>query len=172
VATGPAAKPNWSDVRQFLRERLPEFMLPSACLFLDKMPLSANGKVDREKLPALDGVATPKNSGSPATPGTEAEQTVVAIWQKVLGRTAIGLDDNFFEVGGNSLLIAEVEDQLRPRFAAHFTITDLFEHPTVRTLAARLTGADGERNLVSSAHDRAQRQKMALSGLRAVARRA
>jgi hypothetical protein len=89
-----------------------------------------------------------------------------------LGRTAIGLDDNFFEVGGNSLLIAEVEDQLRPRFAAHFTITDLFEHPTVRTLAARLTGADGERNLVSSAHDRAQRQKMALSGLRAVARRA
>jgi hypothetical protein len=82
------------------------------------------------------------------------------------------LDDNFFEAGGNSLLIAEVECQLRPRFGANFTTTDLFEHPTVRTLAARLTGAEGEKNPVSSAHDRALRQKMALSGLRTTARRA
>jgi amino acid adenylation domain-containing protein len=171
AATGPGAKPGWSEVRQFLRERLPEFMLPSACLFLDELPLSPNGKVDRKRLPAVDGAALRSNAVS-ATPGTEAERTIAAIWQKVLGGGAVGLDDNFFEVGGNSLLIAEVEDELRPHFAVHFTITDLFEHPTVRTLAARLTGADRERNLVSSAHERALRQKMALGGLRAAARRA
>jgi len=172
AATAPESKPTWSEVRQFLRERLPEFMLPSACLFLDQMPLSPNGKVDRKKLPALDGAAEPKNNDAPVVSGTDAERTIVGIWQKILGRTAIGLDDNFFEAGGNSLLIAEVEDELRAHFQTQFTITDLFEHPTVRTLAARLTGIDRERNLVSSAHDRALRQKMALGGLRAVARRA
>jgi len=172
AATAPETKPTWSEVRQFLRERLPEFMLPSACLFLDQMPLSPNGKVDRKKLPALDGAAEAKTNGVPAAPGTDAERTIIGIWQKVLGRTGIGLDDNFFEAGGNSLLIAEVEDELRPHFQTQFTITDLFEHPTVRALAARLTGVDRERNLVSSAHDRALRQKMALGGLRAVARRA
>jgi len=171
AATGPEAKPNWSDVRRFLRERLPEFMLPSACLFLDKMPLSPNGKVDRKKLPPLEPAVVAR-SGAGAAPGTEAEAAVAAVWKKVLGGNAIGLDDNFFEVGGNSLLIAEVESELRPHFGTQFTITDLFEHPTVRTLAARLTGANKERNLISSAHDRAQRQKMALSGLRTAARRA
>jgi non-ribosomal peptide synthetase component F len=169
VATGPGAKPGWPEVRQFLRERLPEFMLPSGCMFLDEMPLSHNGKVDRRKLPPFE--TTPlRRSENSAAPKTEAQQTVAGIWKKVLGVSEIGLDDNFFDVGGNSLLMAEVESELGPRFAAHFTITDLFEHPTVRTLAARLTGAEGESNPVSSAHDRALRQKMALDGLRTTAR--
>ncbi len=170
VATGPGARPGWSELRQFLRQRLPEFMLPSACLFLDEMPLSANGKVDRKKLPALTDPGP--GDGQGAAPETDAERTIAAVWRKVLGGGRIGLDDNFFEAGGNSLLIAEVEGELKQRFTADFTITDLFEHPTVRTLAARLTGANKERNLVSSAHDRAQRQKMALGGLRTAARRA
>ena len=171
AATAPEAKPSWTDVRRFLRERLPEFMLPSAGLFLDKMPLSPNGKVDRKKLPPLTPAVAAERQAETA-PGTEAEAAVAAVWRKVLGGNGIGLDDNFFEVGGNSLLIAEVESELRPRFGTQFTITDLFEHPTVRTLAARLSGANKERNLVSSAHDRAQRQKMALGGLRAAARKA
>jgi len=171
AATGPGTKPDWHEVRQFLGDRLPEFMLPSGCMFLDEMPLSQNGKVDRKKLPPFE-TAPLRRSETAATPKTEAQQTVAGIWKKVLGSHEIGLDDNFFEAGGNSLLIAEVECQLRPRFGANFTTTDLFEHPTVRTLAARLTGAEGEKNPVSSAHDRALRQKMALSGLRATARRA
>jgi hypothetical protein len=163
--------PGWHEVREFLRERLPEFMLPSGCMFLDQMPLSQNGKVDRKKLPPFE--TTPlRLSEIATTPRTEAQQTVAEIWKKVLGGNEIGLDDNFFEVGGNSLLMAEVECELKPRFEKSFTIMDLFEHPTVRTLAARLTGAEGERNPVSSAHDRALRQKMALGGLRTTARRA
>ena len=171
AATGPGDKPGWHEVRQFLRERLPEFMLPSGCMFLDEMPLSQNGKVDRKKLPPFE--TTPlRLSEIAATPRTEAQQTVAEIWKKILGGNEIGLDDNFFEVGGNSLLMAELECELRPRFEKNFTIMDLFEHPTVRTLAARLTGAEEERNPVSLAHDRALRQKMALSGLRTTARRA
>ena len=171
VATESGAKPSWSEIRQFLRERLPEFMLPAACLFLDEMPLSSNGKVDRKKLPPLEAAAH-TNKDNAEAPLTEAEKTVVAVWKKVLGCKSIGLDDNFFEAGGNSLLIAEVESELKLRFAVSFTITDLFEYPTVRTLAARLAGAGGDRNLVSTAHARAQRQKMAIGGLRALARRA
>jgi len=171
AATGPGANPSWQEIRQFLRERLPEFMLPSGCMFLDGMPLSHNGKVDRKKLPPFE-TAPLRRTDTAAAPRTEAQQTVAEIWKKVLGCNEIGLDDNFFEAGGNSLLIAEVESELRPRFGTHFTTTDLFEHPTVRTLAARLTGAEGDRNPVSSAHDRALRQKMALDGLRTAARRA
>jgi amino acid adenylation domain-containing protein len=170
ATTDPTERPGWPELRQFLRERLPEFMLPSDCLFLDEMPLSPNGKVDRKKLPPFE--AAPARTAERSTaPKTEAQQIVAEVWEKVLGTREIGLDDNFFEVGGNSLLIAEVESELKPRFRTYFTTTDLFEHPTVRTIAARLAGAEGERNLVSSAHDRAQRQKAAMSGLRAAARR-
>ncbi len=171
AATGPGVNLGWQEVRQFLRERLPEFMLPSGCMFLDEMPLSHNGKVDRKKLPPFE-TAPLRRTETAATPTTEAQKAVAEIWKKVLGGNEIGLDDNFFEVGGNSLLIAEVGSELRPRFGTHFTIADLFEYPTVRTLAARLTGAEGERDPVSSAHDRALRQKMALDGLRTAARRA
>jgi|SRR5579871_1199253 len=171
AATGPGARPGWSEVRQFLKDRLPEFMLPSACQFLDVMPLSSNGKIDRKQLRPLDRPAPGLNHTDVAL-GTEAEKVIAGVWKKVLGIAAVGLDDNFFEAGGNSLRIAEMEGELRHHFKAPFTITDLFEYPTVRALAARLSGTDRERTVVSSAHDRAQRQKMALGGLRAGARRA
>jgi hypothetical protein len=141
-------------------------MLPSAGLFLDAMPLSPNGKVDRGKLPPIEATTTT----STATPMTEAQKTVAEIWKKVLGAHDIGLDDNFFEVGGNSLLIANVECELRPRFRTPFTITDLFEFSTIRTLAARLSGEGKQSGVVSEARERARRQKMAMGGVRTVVR--
>ena len=166
AATGPGARPNWSEIRQFLRARLPEFMLPSAGLFLDAMPLSPNGKVDRRKLPPIE--AAPTANG--ATPMTEAQQTVAEVWKKVLGVRDIGLDDNFFEVGGDSLLMANVECELRPRFRTPFTITDLFEFSTIRALAARLSGEGKQSAVVSEAQERARRQKMAMGGVRTAVR--
>ncbi len=169
AATGPGARPNWGEIRQFLRERLPEFMLPSAGLFLDALPLSPNGKVDRRNLPSIE--AAPRaNTASAVTPMTEAQQTVAEIWKKVLGARDIGLDDNFFEVGGDSLLIANVECELRPRFRTPFTITDLFEFSTIRTLAARLSGEGKQSGVVSDAQERARRQKMAMGGARTAVR--
>ncbi len=166
AATGLGARPSWGEIRQFLRERLPEFMLPSAGLFLDAMPLSPNGKVDRRKLPPIEATTTT----NAATPMTEAQQTVAEIWKKVLGAHEIGLDDNFFEVGGNSLLIANVECELRPHFRTPFTITDLFEFSTIRTLAARLSGEGKQSGVVSEAQERARRQKMAMGGVRTAVR--
>jgi non-ribosomal peptide synthetase component F len=132
---------------------------------LDAMPLSPNGKVDRRNLPPIQ--AAPAGT---ATPMTEAQQTVAEIWKKVLGAREIGLDDNFFEVGGDTLLIANVECELRPRFRTAFTITDLFEFSTIRTLAARLSGEGKQSGVVSEAQERARRQKMAMGGVRTVIR--
>ncbi len=169
AATGPGARPSWAEIRQFLRERLPEFMLPSACLFLDAMPLSPNGKIDRGTLPPM-GEAPGASVGRVATPMTEAQRNVAEVWKGVLGAREIGLDDNFFEVGGDSLLIANVECELRPRFRTPFTITDLFEFSTIRTLAARLSGDEKQSGVVSEAQERARRQKMAIRGVRTVLR--
>jgi amino acid adenylation domain-containing protein len=166
AATDEGARLGWTEIRQFLRERLPEYMLPSACVFLDAMPLSSNGKVDRRKLPPIEAARTV----SVATPMTGAQQAVAEVWKKVLGGREIGLDDNFFEVGGDSLLIANVECELKAHFRTHFTITDLFEFSTIRTLAARLSGEEKQSGVVSEALERARRQKMAMAGVRTAVR--
>lgn len=168
AATGPGARPNWGEVRQFLRERLPEFMLPSACLFLDAMPLSPNGKVDRKKLPPIER-AKPESLVPASVPMTEAQRSVAEIWRKALGARDIGLDENFFEAGGNSLLIAAVECELKARFRTPFTSTDLFEFSTIRTLAARLSG-EQKQSVVSEAQERARRQKTAMGVTRTALR--
>lgn len=169
VATGQAPKPALEEIRRFLRERVPEFMVPSALMFVDQLPFSPNGKVDRQKLPAPDSERTAAGEKQ-QTPMTEAQQIIAAAWKKVVAGNSFGLDDNFFDVGGDSLRLAAVACELKSQFRAPFTITDLFEHPTIRTLAARLTDGRTEANLVSEAQERARRQKAAVSGLRTVVR--
>jgi amino acid adenylation domain-containing protein len=166
VAAVRGTSPSREEIRSFLAERLPEFMLPASFAFVDALPFSPNGKVDRAKLRLLDRGQESEVSKPPAIPLTGGQLLVAGVWKKVLGMNGFGVDDNFFDLGGNSLLLAAVESQLRPSFATPFTITDLFEHPTIRTLAARLTDGSKERDPVAEAQERARRQKMAVSGLR------
>jgi amino acid adenylation domain-containing protein len=169
VAAVKGTSPSREEIRRFLGERLPEFMLPASFAFVDELPFSANGKVDRAKLRLLyRGLES--ETPPAALPTTAAQLLIAGAWKKVLGVNGFGVDDNFFDIGGNSLLLAAVECELRPNFATPFTITDLFEHPTVRALAARLTDASKERSLVPEAQERARRQKAAVSGLRKPAR--
>jgi len=169
VAAVKGTSPSREEIRRFLGERLPEFMLPAAFAFVDELPFSPNGKVDRAKLRLLyQGLESEPSKA--ATPVTGAQLLIAGVWKKVLGINGFGVDDNFFDIGGNSLLLAAVEGELRPSFATPFAITDLFEHPTIRMLAERLTDASKERNPVPEAQERARRQKAAVSGLRKLAR--
>ncbi|HVR98950.1 MAG TPA: amino acid adenylation domain-containing protein, partial [Thermoanaerobaculia bacterium] len=122
----------------WLRGKLPGYMVPSAFLALDSLPLTANGKVDRQALLHIRPEAAP---AAPAAPRTEAEEAVAAVWSEVLQRPDVGADDNFFDLGGHSLLLVQVHERLRERFP-QVQVLDLFRHPTVASLAAHLAPAE------------------------------
>ncbi len=169
VAAVKGTSPSREEIRRFLGQRLPEFMLPATFAFVDELPFSPNGKVDRTKLRLMFRGLEPETPKA-AIPVTGAQVLIAGAWKKVLGVNGFGVDDNFFDIGGNSLLLAAVESELRPSFATPFTITDLFDHPTIRSLADRLTDASKERSPIPEAQERARRQRMAVSGLRKLAR--
>lgn len=115
-----------------LRQRLPRYMIPAACVWMPGLPVSPNGKIDALALPLPDGAAP-----ITAAPGTPAEIAIAEIWQAVLGRT-IGIDDDFFDLGGHSLNVIRVQSRLREVFQLDLPLRTLFELPTVRQLAARI----------------------------------
>ncbi|MEO1348587.1 MAG: amino acid adenylation domain-containing protein [Cyanobacteria bacterium J06635_15] len=132
-----------NELRCFLREYLPEYMLPSAFVFLENLPLSANGKVDRRALPIPD-ISVGELKVDYVAPQNDIEQTIAVIWQAVLNLEKVGINNNFFEVGGNSLLITKVYSQLKdvfPDMIKCVSLVDLFKYPTVCSLAKRLNQA-------------------------------
>ena len=124
-----------AELRGFLRERMPEHLVPVAVVCVLRLPLTANGKVDRAALPAprLHGTGEPG-----AAPRTPAEATLAAIWEKVLGREAVGIHDNFFELGGHSLIAMRVVSQIRRATGVELPLRALFDAPTIAMLAERL----------------------------------
>jgi amino acid adenylation domain-containing protein len=125
--------PPESDMRAELRAALPEPMVPAAFVAMDALPLDANGKVDRSALPE-PGAASPQSEHVP--PRTPTEEIVADTWRQVLKRERIGATDNFFDVGGNSLLATQVVARLRSTFAVGLPLRRFFEASTVETLAA------------------------------------
>ena len=142
-----------SALRRILSTELPEYMVPAIFISLDTMPLTPNGKVNRRALPPPDSATAP--SGLYVPPHTRIEKEVAAIWQDLLAQPRVGLDDNFFDLGGHSLLVVQLQSRLRRLFQRELSIVDLFQHPTVRATASLLCPAadDGKtisRELVSS----------------------
>jgi len=123
------------ELREWLNRSLPDYMVPSHIVCLKKMPLNANGKVDRAVLP------DPVSADQPIpvqyeAPATETEQEVLAIWEEVLGRSQIGVTDNFFDRGGHSLRIAKAMSLIERKLGVAVPLTVFFTHPTIRELAA------------------------------------
>ena len=123
-----------SDLREHLRQTLPDYMVPTAFVFIDKLPLTNNGKVDRNALPKAASVDTISTEGYSA-PSTETEKAVMQIFAEVLGINAVGVNQSFFELGGHSLLATRALARLRQRFKIEIPLIALFRTPTVQSLS-------------------------------------
>ena len=122
-------------LRQSLRERLPDYMVPAAFVTLAALPLTPTGKVDRKALPAPDRQSAGASYVAPRVP---VEEVVAGIWAEVLGLERVGVADHFFDLGGSSLLLVQVHGRLRALFDVDLPLIDLFAYPTVSALASRL----------------------------------
>jgi len=124
------------DLRKFLGATLPPYMVPSAFVQLEKLPLSPNGKIDRKMLPAVRDVKM--KTSSVLAPSTEAEKLLARIWSQVLKVENLGVDDNFFELGGHSLLAVRLFSKIKKAFGKELPLATLFQAPTLGGLAAAL----------------------------------
>jgi amino acid adenylation domain-containing protein len=148
-----------SDLRAALKGRLPDYMVPSVFQFLDALPLTPNGKIDRKALPAPDG-ARPRLDANYIVPRTALEHSIAAVWQEVLGVTTVGVFDNFFDLGGHSLLLVKAHARLRDVSAKTLSILDLFRYPTIDALAKYISQAPAsDHAALSDVRARAERTK-------------
>jgi amino acid adenylation domain-containing protein len=138
------------ELRRFLKDKLPNYMVPSAFVILDKIPLLPNGKVDRRHLPIPEIDKTRY-----CAPRNALEQQLTKIWEKVLGISPIGIHDNFFDIGGHSLLAVKLLSRIEKHFEKYLPLITLFQAPTIGQLAAFLKGegpADGRMLEVIQSH--------------------
>lgn len=147
-----------SDLRLWLREQLPEYMVPSAFVLLKALPLTPNGKVDRLALPAPDDLRSQLEAAYVA-PCNEIEQAIATIWQEALRVEEVDLHDNFFDLGGHSLLMVQVHSKLRQVFAKAVSIADLFAYPTVSTLANYFSQEQPEELAFQQSYKRAETRR-------------
>ncbi len=129
--------PGFSELRHFLKEQLPDYMVPSAFVLMEALPLTPNGKIDRRALPA-PSTDRPELETAYAAPRTELEHFLASLWQEILGIKKIGIYDNFFELGGDSLKGAILVNRLQAELAEYVYIVALFEAPTITNLAVYL----------------------------------
>jgi amino acid adenylation domain-containing protein/FkbH-like protein len=127
-------------LREFLKIKLPDYMVPSAFVTLESLPLTPNGKLDRKRLPVPDKVQVEQRENFVA-PKTSTEEIIAQAWREVLGSPHVGVQDNFFELGGDSLLAVRVVARLREAFQVQVPVSALFDAPTIALLAEGLAAA-------------------------------
>ncbi len=139
VVPRPGENPNASQLRAFLLQKLPEYMLPSGFVQIASLPLSPNGKVDRTALPAPDA-GRPELEKKYAAPRDDVEKRLAQIWEEVLGVQPVGVEDRFFDLGGHSLLAVKVIAKVQKQFGRKLRLATIFQAPTVAQIAAILRG--------------------------------
>ena len=145
-ATRGSEPPATGELREHLRARLPDYMVPSHFVLLPALPQTPNGKVDRHALPAPDLAPMAAATAAFVAPDGELQEQIADIWRDVLKLPQVGIRDNFFDIGGHSLLAVQAHRRLRETLQRNLSITDIFRFPTIATLAAYLDqapGADG-----------------------------
>jgi hypothetical protein len=162
AAAAIAAEGLAADLRDFVRERLPDYMLPATYVMLDTFPLTASGKIDRRALPEPGALDVGKGAAF-APPANENEKRVAAIWCELLGVARVGVTDNFFDLGGHSLLLVRLQMKLQDLCRRELLLVELFRYPTVRSQAKFLSGNDvGSDDTSQAARSRAEKQRAAL----------
>ena len=148
------------DLRAALAATLPEYMVPSSFVLVESLPLTANGKIDRNALPSP---STPENGSgtAPELPRNDLERVIAQAWKDALGVDRVGLNENFFDLGAHSLMVAEVHIQLQEVLGRELSLVDLFQFPTVSALAKHLNGKEAAPRVSSRAERRlaAQQQR-------------
>jgi acyl carrier protein len=159
VADGREAAPA-NALRSALEAKLPDFMVPSAFVFLSELPLTDNGKIDRKallKLPPPGLFVRATHDRRERQPASEIERIVARVWEDALGVASVGMDDNFFDLGAHSLTVAEVHSKLQEILGREIELIDLFQFSTVSALARHLAGTQPR----SQVSERAQRRRLA-----------
>ncbi len=149
-------------LRGFLKEKLPEYMMPGGFVILDSLPLLPNGKVDRRSLPKLDNSRLDLGVAYVA-PQTQEEHAIATVWKETLQLEKVGIHDNFFDLGGNSLLIVQAHSKLREVLGRELSVVDLFQHPTIGALSRHLSQEQNEQPAFDSIQNRAKKQQQALT---------
>lgn len=151
------------NVKTAIRASLPDYMVPAHVIVMDALPLTPSGKIDRGALPEVLHAAAPATVFEEAS--TELERSIARVWQEVLDVPRVGVRDSFFDLGGNSILLARVLSQLRRDVAPHLTLLDLFTFPRIQDLAAHLSASSPakEQQAATRISDRAEKQRAALA---------
>jgi amino acid adenylation domain-containing protein len=137
IVAKPQSEFSSTELRRFLQQQLPDYMVPSAFVVLEALPLTPNGKIDRQALPQPEGQRADLETAYIA-PRSEIEQKIATILKTVLQIDQIGVDDNFFDLGGNSLLLVQVQEKLVNALNRNVPVVALFQYPTIRALAQYL----------------------------------
>lgn len=148
-----------ADAKRFLGRSLPDYMVPQYFVELDHIPLSPNGKISRKDLPVP--MFERNSSAVFVGPRNQDERTLAKIWSDLLGVEKVGIDDSFFDLGGHSLLLLRLLAKLRAHFAIELSVTDLFAHPTIRSLVEYATGRSSGEPLCASRPDENLRRRKA-----------
>ena len=146
-----------SELRNFLKEKLPDYMVPAAFVPLETLPLTPNGKVNRRALPAPESER--QSEEAYVAPQNELEKIIAGIWQELLQVEKVGVHDNFFDLGGHSLLIVQAHSRLHEVVDRELSLTDMFRYPTIEKLTKYLTQEQNEELSLEKIHDRARKQK-------------
>ncbi len=152
-------------LRRFLQEQLPDYMVPAVFVMLDALPLTGNGKVDRALLPSPEEARVKPDTGYEA-PRSRVEQAIASVWQDVLNVKTVGIHDNFFDLGGQSLLLAKVWSKLRGQFHRELTMLDLFQYPTIASLARSISDQETSNSVGLGANLQSERRKAGQERLR------
>jgi amino acid adenylation domain-containing protein len=146
------------ELRQFLRERVPDYMVPAVFVTLESLPLTSNGKIDRRALPASDG-ARPELQEAYVESASSLERTIQSIWREVLQIDRVGTHDNFFDIGGHSLRLAVVHSKLMQALSREMSIVEMFQYPTIHSLARHLGDEAPGPQALNEVTERARKQK-------------
>jgi len=153
-------QPNANQLKDYLKQRLADYMVPAAIVVLDKIPLTPNGKADRRALP-IPAKKIDKSNENFVAPSTVTEKVLAEIWCDVLGLERIGIQDNFFDLGGTSLLGFQLIARAQKHFGTDFKVVKLYQYPTISSLAKYISQGKSEQHSYQNAQLRAQRQKAA-----------
>jgi amino acid adenylation domain-containing protein len=146
LGPAPVAAPSAGELLAWLRARLPDYMVPASLVFLAALPRNPNGKIDAARLPLPERIR-PELAAAYAAPRSELERAIAGVWREALKVASVGLDDSFFDLGGHSLLMAKVHARLGEALGREVSLLELFQYPTVGSLARHLAGAGAQRSV-------------------------